>query len=101
MMGLELCFGLLSGLVRDQKVSLARLVDAMSTRPARIAGLDAPTLRVGARASFVLADPTYRWVPAKTPLQTKSRNTPFLQKEITGRVLLTVADGKVVFDSRI
>jgi dihydroorotase len=101
MMGLELCFGLLSGLVRDQKVTLARLVDAMSIRPARIAGLDAPALRVGARASLVLADPTLAWVPGKTPLQTKSRNTPFLQKEITGRVLLTLADGKVVFDSRI
>lgn len=101
MMGLELCFGLLSGLVREQKVSLARLVDAMSIRPARIAGLDAPTLRVGARASLVLADPAHRWVPGKTPLQTKSRNTPFLRKEITGRVLLTLAEGKVVFDSRI
>ena len=47
MMGLELCFGLLAGLVRDRTLSLARFIDAMSIRPARIAGLEAPTLRVG------------------------------------------------------
>jgi dihydroorotase len=99
MMGLELCFGLLSGLVRDGTVSLARLIDALSVRPARIAGIEAPTLRVGALASLVLVDPESRWVPEKTPLQSKSRNTPFLRTEITGRVLLTLAEGKIVFDT--
>lgn len=101
MMGLELCFGLLSGLVRDRTVSLARLVDALSTQPARIAGLDAPTLRQGAIADLCLADPEARWVPEKTPLQSKSRNTPFLRTEMVGRVLLTVAGGKVVFESAL
>jgi dihydroorotase len=98
MMGLELCFGLLLGLVRDQKVSLGRLVDALSTRPAQIAGLDAPAVREGSEANLVLTDPDLVWIPQDTPLQSKSKNTPFLRNRLVGRVLLTVAGGRVVFD---
>jgi dihydroorotase len=98
MIGLELCFGLLAGLVRNQTVSLSRLIDALSTRPARIAGLDAPAIRPGALANLVLADPEVRWVPSRAGLRSKSKNTPFLEREIQGRVLLTLAEGKVVFD---
>src|SRR5204863_2395755 len=76
-MGLELCLGLLLSLVRDKTVSLARLVDALSTRPAKIAGFDPPLLKVGASANLVLVDPEQKWVPARTNLETKSRNTPF------------------------
>ncbi len=101
MMGLELCFGLIGELVRDQTLSLARFVDALSTRPARIAGLDAPSLAEGREANLVLADPDLAWVPEMSSLRSKSRNTPFLAREIRGRVLLTVAGGKVAFEAGI
>jgi dihydroorotase len=99
MIGLELCFGLLLGLVRDKTVTLARLVDALSTRPAQIAGLPVPTLREGATAELVLADPEFAWVPGETALKTKSRNTPFLKQRIVGRIDVTLAGGKIVFDA--
>jgi dihydroorotase-like cyclic amidohydrolase len=38
-------------------------------------------------------------VPSRTGLRSKSRNTPFLDTEIQGRVLMTLADGKVIFES--
>jgi dihydroorotase len=97
-MGLELCFGLLSSLVRDKAVSIARLVDALSTRPAKIAGIEPPALKADARANFVLVDPELRWVPSRVNLSSKSRNTPFLGSEVTGRVLLTLSEGRVVYD---
>ena len=99
MMGLELCFGLLAGLVKKGTVSLARLIEALSSSPARIAGIEAPTLRDGAKAQLVLCDPSLVWVPEKTPLQSKSKNTPFYRRSIEGRVLMTLVDGKVVFDA--
>jgi dihydroorotase len=98
MMGLELCFGLLAELVRNRTVSLGRLVEALSTRPAQIAGLEPPTLRPDTPASLVLVDPDVRWVPGKMPLRSKGRNTPFLDREVTGRVLMTLAGGRIVFD---
>jgi dihydroorotase len=97
-MGLELCFGLLFGLVGTSRLTLARLVDALATRPARVAGIEPPRLVVGRTAEFVLADPEARWKPEAVRLRSKSRNTPFLSRELRGRVLLTLAHGAIVHD---
>jgi dihydroorotase len=99
MIGLELCFGLLLGLVGQTKLGLPRLIEALSTRPARIVGLEPPRLAEGALAELVLVDPGARWTPRNVQLHSKSRNTPFMKHELTGRVLMTIAGGAVVFDA--
>ncbi|MCC6898140.1 MAG: dihydroorotase [Polyangiaceae bacterium] len=98
MIGLELCFGLLLGLVGKSGLTLARLVDALSTRPARIAGIDAPSLREGALAELTLIDPEARWRPERGSLRSKSDNTPFWGRELSGQVLATLSGGRLVFD---
>jgi dihydroorotase len=99
MMGLELCFGLLLGLVGGAGLTLGRLIDALSTAPARIAGIQPPSLREGALAELVLVDPEARWRPEAESLRSKSRNSPFMKHELKGKVLLTTARGGVVFDA--
>lgn len=99
LMGLELCFGLLVDLVRQNEVPLERLVDAMSTAPAKVVGLDPPALKSGSIANLTLVDPDLRWTAERGTLQTKSLNTPFLGGEIRGRVLLTLAGGNVAYDA--
>ena len=99
MMGLELCFGLLLGLVGQDGLKLERLLEALSQRPARIAGLEPPRLQEGRAAEFVVMDPEARWSARKAPLQTKSRNTPFLDTELKGRILMTLSQGRIVFDA--
>jgi dihydroorotase len=98
-MGLELCFGLLSALALDGTVKLPRLIDALSRAPAKIAGLAAPALRPGVVADCTLIDPGSRWIPEHSKLRSKSRNTPFMKHELIGRVELTVAQGTIVFDA--
>lgn len=98
MQGLELSFAALFGLIQKEGITLARMIDALSTRPARIIGVPAPTLAEGALADLVLVDPELRWVPEKTKLRSKSRNTPFLSRELQGRVLLTLAGGTLCYD---
>lgn len=98
MMGLELCFGLLLELVSRSPLTLARLIDALSTAPARIVGITPPSLREGALAEVVLVSPEATWVPKTEALACKSRNTPFLERTLKGRVLLTMADGAIAFD---
>lgn len=98
MMGLELCFGLLTDLVGQNGLTLGRLVDAMSGAPARILGIEPPGIRVGKRAEVTLVDPKARWVPAGSDLYSKSRNTPFLNRELLAKVILTMAKGAIVFD---
>jgi dihydroorotase len=99
MIGLELCFGLLLGLVGQSGITLGRLLEALSTRPARIIGIEPPSLREGARAELTLVDPGARYRVEELKLRSKSRNTPFMKHEMTARILMTLARGKVVFDA--
>ncbi|HZU83885.1 MAG TPA: dihydroorotase [Polyangiaceae bacterium] len=99
MIGLELCLPLLLGLVREGVLPLSRLVDALTVAPARVVGIDAPRIREGARADLVLVDPRARWVIDGASLRSKSRNTPFLGRAVTGRVEVTVCEGRVVHES--
>ena len=95
MIGLELCFGLVRPLFAEK---LGRLVEVMSTGPSKLIGIEPPTLKVGSRANAVLVDPDLLWKASPNTLLSKSHNTPFIDRELTGRVLMTVVDGSLVHD---
>jgi dihydroorotase len=99
MVGLELCFGLLLGLVGESGITLSRLLDALSNRPARIIGVEPPSIKEGAKAELTLVDPGARYRVEEMPFRSKSRNTPFMKHEMTARILMTLARGKIVFDA--
>ena len=99
MIGLELCLPLLLGLVRDGVLTLNRLVDALTAAPARVAGLEVPRIKEGARADLVLVDPNARWTIDPARLLTKSRNTPFAGRPVQGRVDMTVCEGRIVYEA--
>ena len=96
MIGLETCVPLLLELVRAGKVSAARLVDALTAAPARVMGMEVGTLAVGALADVTVLDPEKRWTVAG--FASKSRNSPFVGREVQGRVTMTVVDGVVVYE---
>jgi dihydroorotase len=98
MIGLELCVPLLLGLVRDGVLPLSRLVDALTRAPARIVGVEPPSLRVGARADAVLVDPRATYAIDALQLKSKSKNTPFAGRTVTGRVAMTLCEGRIVHD---
>lgn len=97
MIGLELVVPLLLGLVRDGALPLARLVDALTRAPARIVALEAPSIREGARAELCLVDPEVEHVILAERLRSKTKNTPFLGRTVRGKVMMTLAGGRVVF----
>jgi dihydroorotase len=98
MIGLELVVPLLFERVREGRFSLARLVTSLTTAPAKIVGLEAPSLRVGSAADVCLVDPDRVWKVEPNRLRSKSKNTPFLGKDVRGAVLLTMAAGRIVHD---
>jgi dihydroorotase len=51
-------------------------------------------LRPGARGDIVVFDPAERWTVDASTFVSESRNTPFVQKELVGRVRATWVDGK-------
>jgi dihydroorotase len=99
MIGLELCLPLLLGLVREGVLPLGRLVDALTKAPARIVGIEPPGLHPGGRADLVMIDPKAQWTIDPAKLKTKSRNTPFSGRTVTGRVALTMCEGRIVHEA--
>jgi dihydroorotase len=97
--GLETAFSVLhAALVVTGELDLATLVTRMSTAPARIAGLEAPSLAAGATADLCVVDPAAVWTVTPEALQSRSCNSPWLGRELTGKVRLTVAAGRVAWN---
>jgi dihydroorotase len=97
--GLETCFPLLLGLVRSGAVPLARLVDALTAAPARAVGIMSPSIVEGVPAALAMIEPERTYTIEATRLRSKSANTPFLGREVTGAVALTMSEGAVIFDT--
>ena len=94
--GLETMLAAALRLHHSGEVPLMRLIDALSTRPAKIFGLDAGTLAPGARADIVLIDPDEPWLATKDCFVSRSKNTPFEDARFTGRAVSTYVAGKRV-----
>jgi dihydroorotase len=99
MIGLEPAIPLLLDLVRDGVLSPLRLFDALSTRPARVAKLEGGTLAPGALADIAIIDPELRWTISAASLCSRSSNTPFLQREVRGKAVMTIVGGEVVYEA--
>ncbi|HXV34882.1 MAG TPA: dihydroorotase [Gaiellaceae bacterium] len=98
--GLETSFAALyTQLVGPGVVPLATLLERLSAGPARIYGLDVPTVQVGARANLVLLDLDAVWHVDEGSFRSKSANSWLLGSKLHGRVVQTVAAGKVVYTS--
>jgi dihydroorotase len=96
--GLETAFSALyTQLVEPGVVPLATLLERMSAGPARIYGLEPPTIEVGAQANLVLLDLDAVWHVDEGSFRSKSANSWLLGSTLHGRVLQTVAAGKVVY----
>lgn len=81
-----------------EKLGTGRVIELMSTAPARILGIDAGGLRQGGPADLVLFDPEKKWVVDPDRLHGKSKNTPFKGMELKGRVSMTFCAGRKVYD---
>ena len=85
-------------LVKTGILTFDELVEKMSVNPARILGIDAGILRVGANADIALVDLNEEWTVDPDKLHGKSKNTPFKGMTLTGKVKKTILGGKIVFE---
>jgi dihydroorotase len=99
MVGLETALPLVLGLVEEGVLILEQAVAKLTVEPARIMRLDKGHLGVGADADITIIDPENRWVVEPEKLHSKSKNTPFAGFKMTGRVVLTIVDGRVVYST--
>lgn len=100
--GMETSFGAAyTYLVKTGLMTLSQLVEKMSLNPAKILGIPAGTLAVGANADIALIDTNEEWTVDVEKLHGKSKNTPFKGMTLTGKVKMTILGGKVVFESEV
>ncbi len=95
--GLETLLSAALRLHHSGRVPLKRLISAMSTRPAEIFGLDAGTLKPGAKADIALLDLDEPWLVSEDSIVSRSKNTPFENARFSGRAIETYVGGKRVY----
>ena len=95
--GLETLLAAALRLHHSGDVPLARLIDAISCRPAKVFGLPGGTLAPGSRADIAIVDPDYPWVLSKDDIVSRSKNTAFEDARFSGKVLQTLVAGATVY----
>lgn len=96
--GLETLLSAALRLVHAGDMTLPVMLKALTINPARLLGLHSGRLAKGAIADLVLFDPGEPWVVNKDLLRSRSKNTPFDEAKMQGRVLRTVVAGETVYE---
>jgi dihydroorotase len=97
--GLETELGLFLDLLvhKTRTIDLPRLIRMLTTNPARLLGIEAGSLSLGATADVTLIDPDLEWTVDPDTFQSASRNTPFAGWKLKGRAVRTIVRGKTVW----
>jgi dihydroorotase len=97
--GLETAFAVANTeLVESGIFALPELIRRMSTEPARVFHLTGGTLAPGAVADVAVFDTAAKWTVDPAAFQSKSRNSPFAGRALSGRAVLTIVAGAIVHE---
>jgi dihydroorotase len=88
MISLETTYALLQS--TNTKLSLSQLISKLTINPRKIVKLSIPELKEGVDANLTLFSPSQKWTLGLREIKSKSRNTPFIGKSFTGKVLAIV-----------
>lgn len=97
--GLQTVLPILVGL--KKRLDLAAAIEKISVAPRKRLGLEVPEIKVGSKANLTLFDPKAKWVLDDATNKSKSKNSPFYGKELTGRVLGVFNKGKYVLEENL
>lgn len=95
-LGLETALALgITELVKKGHLTLMELMEKMSLNPAKLYHLDCSGIQAGAAADLVIFNPEETWTVGS--YESKSKNSPFTGRELSGKVKYTICGGKVVY----
>ena len=99
--GLETALSLVyTNLISEDLISWPDLVKLMYVNPAKILNLDVNGISSGAEADLVIFDPEKEWVVEPKKFKSMGKNTPFAGWTLSGRPILTMKNGRIVYDNR-
>ena len=85
MIGLETCYAVLNTTL--PQIKQERWVELLALSPRKIFGLELPVIKAGTNAKLTLFDPNKKWTLTTKDIRSKSKNSPFIGKELTGKVM--------------
>lgn len=93
---LPLCLKLI-----DYGIKLKDLIYKITYAPSKILKIERGFIEEGKRADIVVFDPDIEWIYTEDKIKSKSKNTPFLNWKLKGKVLYTIFKGKIVYKEEL
>ncbi|MES1219346.1 MAG: dihydroorotase [Bacteroidota bacterium] len=97
MIGLETAYGVINTALAG--LSQEKIVELLSVNPRRIFGKTSIAIKENEKASLTLFNPGQVWTVAETDFKSKSKNSPFTGKQLTGKVICTITKDKVFLNN--
>jgi dihydroorotase len=99
--GLETEIGVaLTDLYHKKVLTLEQLIEKMAVNPRKILNIPVPKIQVGENANFTILDPDEVWTVDLDKFKSKSRNSPFNKRLLTGRAAGVINKSKMYFDGQ-
>lgn len=99
--GFETTVGLsFSELFHKNKISLEELINKLSINPRKILNLPIPKFVIGEMANFSILDPNLVWTVDISKFKSKSKNSPFDKRLLTGKSIAVINRKKMFFDDQ-
>ncbi|WP_035289498.1 dihydroorotase [Clostridium sp. KNHs214] len=96
--GIETAFSVCyTKLVRENGLSLNKLVEIMSKNPAKILDVSKGEVKIGYKGDLVLVDLNKKYTVDCMSFRSKGKNSPFHGKEVFGEIIKTIKEGKIVY----
>jgi dihydroorotase len=87
-------------LIAPGHLTWLQLIRCLTKGPAEVLSLEAGTMNTGAAADLTLVDPHESWVIDSGAFRSRSHNTPFHGRQVTGRVVATMVNGQIRHSTR-
>lgn len=87
--GLETAFGAINIALKG-KIELTTLIEKLTVNPRKITKLPIPSIKVGEKADLTVFNPNLTWTYNETDIVSKSKNSPFIGKELVGKPIATI-----------
>lgn len=94
MIGLETAYAVLRTVLPE--ISQEKWIEMLSLNPRILFGLEAISIREGSKAVITLFDPQKKWTVSEKDIFSKSKNSPFIGKGLTGKVIGIINAEKIV-----
>jgi dihydroorotase len=100
--GLETALSLaVMELVEKNVLGWSALISRMSVAPAKILKVEGGSLKKGAAADIVIIDPAKEYTYKKDSIESKSKNSPFIDWKLKGKVTHVFVGGKIVIKDEV